>query len=389
MKKLFVFLLLIFLIITTVPAGVVFAEDKTNEQQLQEEVDSQLNDFNFEDLNGLFDNEEFKVTEEESFKDIVYNLVNGKYKADGVSILGKIVNAFTSQISSVLPIIIIIIAIAILSNIVNSFQPNSNAKSIPDIIHFVCIAVVIVLIVAVVKNIYLTTTNTIESISNQMSILFPILLTMMSAMGSVVTAGIYQPVVAVLTNGVTAIFGKVIYPIFILSFLFVILNSISSQVKLNKFISFLGSTFKWIVGFVFTIFAGLLTIQGISAGRYDTISLKATRFALKSYIPIIGGYLSEGLDYVLLSSLLIKNAIGVAGIVLLIMTILIPILNILALKLGLQFVAGVIEPIGNSKISNLCDDLSKVLVYPIVVILSVSFMYILSIGLIMCTVSGV
>jgi stage III sporulation protein AE len=212
---------------------------------------------------------------------------------------------------------------------------------------------------------------------------------MLTAMGSVVSVGIYQPLVAILSGGVTAIFSKIIFPIFLLLLIFIILNNLSGLVKLNKFISFLSSTFKWIVGFVFTMFAGLLTIQGISAGRYDTISLKATRFAMKSYIPIIGGYLSDGLDYVMLSSVLIKNAIGVAGIILLIMTILIPIINILILKLGLQFVAGVIETMGNSKISGLCDDLSKVLICPIVVILAMAFMYFLSVGLMMCTISGV
>jgi stage III sporulation protein AE len=143
------------------------------------------------------------------------------------------------------------------------------------------------------------------------------------------------------------------------------------------------------VGFVFTIFAGVLTIQGISAGKYDTISLKATRFAMKSYIPIIGGYLSDGLDYALLSGLIIKNAIGVAGLILLVSTILSPIAYLLILKLGLQFVAGVVEPIGNSKMSSLCEELSKILIYPIIVILAISFMFLLAVGLIMCTMSGV
>lgn len=389
MKRKIILILLVIVSLSIMPFTTSYAEEKTAEQQLQEEVDKQLEDFNFSDLNDIFENSDFKVTDENSFKEVVENLINGKYKADSTTILNKVLNMFLGEISSVLPIVLMILAIAILSNIVNSFQASSSSKAISDLIHFVCVAVVIVLLVSVIKNTYTMTTNTINKITDQMSILFPILLTMMTAMGSVVSVGIYQPIVAVLTNGVAVIFSKIVYPIFLISFIFVILNNLSSQIKLNKFISFLGSSFKWIVGFVFTIFAGLLTIQGISAGRYDTISLKATRFALKSYIPIVGGYLSEGLDYVLLSSALIKNAIGVAGLILLLSTILVPIIYILVFKLGLQFVAGVIEPIGNNKISNLCEDLSKILVYPIVCILSISFMFLLSVGLIMCTASGV
>ena len=363
--------------------------EKTSEELLKEEVDKQLENVDFDNLEEFFNDENFSITDETCFKEIVTNLINGSFKSDPMTILGKIANSFFHNTKSILPILLMIIAIAILGNIVNSFKANSNSQAIADLIHFVCMAVVIVLLVSMFKNVYTITTGCVNKISSQMSIIFPILMTLLTTMGSVMTVGIYQPIVAVLTSGMTAIFSKVIYPIFLLSLIFIILNNLSNNIKLNKFISFLGSSFKWIVGFIFTIFAGILTIQGISAGKYDTISLKATRFAMKSYIPIIGGYLSDGLDYVMLSSVLIKNAIGVAGLVLLIMSILIPIINILIVKLGLQLVAGIIEPMGNSKISGLCEDLSKVLVYPIVVILAMSFMYFLTIGLIMCTISGV
>jgi len=285
----------------------------------------------FAELDDLISSDKLEITNEQSFKEMVSNLINGKNNTDVKTVLGKILKNIFSEISAILPLMFVIIAVAILGNIVNSFQPATNNKSIADLTHFVCIAVVVVVLVAVIKNVFSSTTNAIENITNQMSVIFPVLLTMLTAMGSVVTVGIYQPVVAILTGGVTVIFKNIIYPIFILSLIFVILNNLSTQVKLNKFISFLSSSFKWIVGFVFTIFSGMLAIQGISAGKYDTISLKATRFAMKSYIPIVGGYLSEGLDYVMLSSVLIKNAIGVVGLLILIGTILVPIITILVL----------------------------------------------------------
>jgi len=388
MRKKVIVILMLVLLFAIVPFNNAFAQDDTSEDLLKDEVQTQLNEMDFSKLEDLI-YEEINITDEESFKEIVNQLINGNYNINSTNLISKISKTLFSQITSIIPLILIIIAIAILSNIVNSFQPTTNSKSISDLVHFVCISVVIVLIVATIKNAYSLTTNTISTMVNQMSIIFPILLTLLTSMGSVVTVGIYQPIVALLSGGVTAILAKIVFPIFIVSFIFIILNNLSGTIKLNKFISFLNTSFKWIIGFVFTLFAGFLTIQGISAGRYDTISLKATRFAMKSYIPILGGYLSDGLDYVLLSSILIKNAVGFAGILLLAGTILVPIINLVVLKLGLQFVSSVIEPIENNKVSNLCDDLSKVLLYPIVVILAVAFMYILSVGLIMCTVAGV
>ena len=137
------------------------------------------------------------------------------------------------------------------------------------------------------------------------------------------------------------------------------------------------------------MFSSFLAIQGISAGKYDGISIKASKFAIKSYIPIIGGYLSEGLDFIMLGSILIKNAIGVAGLIILFVTILSPLIQILLLKLGLQLVAGIVEPTNNKEISDLISSCSKVLLFPIVLILGVAFMYIISIALLMCTANFV
>ena len=390
MKRKIIICLLIIICVFILPLTTVIADDGADEEDLlKEEVNKQLDEVDFGKLNDLLETGELNIADEQTFKEIVENLINGKYTLTSSTVLNKVVNLLIGDISSIIPIIFIVLAIAILSNIVNSFQPSVESKSIAEITHFVCMAIVMVLLISVIKNVYTMTNDIISKLSNQMEVLFPILLSLMTATGSVVSVGIYQPVVAMLTSGVTIIFTKIIYPIFLLSLIFVVLNNLSSQIKLNKFVSFLGSCFKWIVGFVFTIFTGVLTIQGISAGKYDTISLKATRFAMKSYIPIIGGYLSDGLDYVLLSGLIIKNAIGVAGLILLISTILSPIVYLLVLRLGLQFVAGVVEPIGNSKMSNLCEDLGKILVYPIIVILAISFMFLLAVGLIMCTMSGV
>jgi len=281
MKKKIIIILMFVCFVVLTPSSHLFAEENDSQNvQLEDEVNKQLEEFDFGDLETLINDDVTNITNEQSFKEIVENLINGEQSLDVSSIIDKILNILFGQIRQIIPIVMMIIAIAILGNIVNSFQSSSGGKSISDLTHFVCVAVVMVLIIALVKNIYIVASNCINNISNQMSIIFPILLTLLTAMGSVVSVGIYQPVVALLSVGVVVICKNIVYPIFLISLIFVILNNLSSNIKLNKFIGFLGSSFKWIIGFVFTLFAGVLAIQGVSAGRYDTISLKATRFAM-------------------------------------------------------------------------------------------------------------
>ena len=126
-------------------------------------------------------------------------------------------------------------------------------------------------------------------------------------------------------------------------------------------------------------------MQGISAGKYDSISLKATKFAMKSYIPIIGSYVSDGMDFFVLGATLVKNSIGLVGVIILVVTILSPIILIIIYKLSLQLCSGILEMTGNSSISSFLASCSKILILPIVLIIGIAFMYIITICLIMCT----
>ena len=174
-------------------------------------------------------------------------------------------------------------------------------------------------------------------------------------------------------------------PIFIICIIFTIISNISNTIKFDKFISFFNSLIKSIITFTFTIFFAFLSIQGISAAGYDGISIRTAKFTLKNYIPLLGGYLSDGFDLILASSMLIKNAIGTTGLLLIVSTIISPILKLVILVLGFKLVAAILEPISDKRISCFIFSISKLLVIPIICIIGVSFMYILSVGLIICT----
>ena len=170
-----------------------------------------------------------------------------------------------------------------------------------------------------------------------------------------------------------------------MSFVFNIVGNISPNVKLDKFTKFFNSLFKWVVGSVFTLFVSFLAIQGITVISSDNISIKTAKFALKSYVPILGGYLSDGVSLIMASSILVKNGIGVTGLILLFSTILSPVLKIAIFVLGLKLMAGILEPLSEKRISEFIFGVSKSLSMLIVCILGMGFMYLISVGLIMCS----
>lgn len=344
--------------------GILDSIDLSSIQNIVDDIDS----FNI-----------FDVTVQDKLKDIL----KGEYFTNYDSIVGVIFSLIFIDIKKVLPFVFTLLAIGILSNMVINLK--SENKNTNNIVSFVFFSVMIIIILIAFKSLLDLSNGLINSLTSQMQVLFPILLTLLSSIGSFSAISIYNPLVAILTNVVVFLFEKLLLPIFVVIFLFTILNYLTNSIKLDKLIGFLNSSFKWIIGIIFTLFSGFLAIQGISAGKYDSVSIKATKFAMKSYIPIIGSYISDGMDFFILGSVLVKNAVGLVGVIILFLTIISPIITILIYKLSLQLCGGVLELTGNDRMSGFLNSCSKLLILPIVLILGIAFMYVITICLIICT----
>ena len=320
-----------------------------------------------------------------SFTQRVGQILSGEFSQDYPNLFTGILALFGAFVLDILPIIMLVIGIAILSGFFQNLKSESAGEGVKNIIHFVTYAAIVVIVMVVVGTLVVEVSGALNSMRTQMEIIFPILLTLMVAVGGVSSAGVYQPAVAVLSNGVMTIFSTIVMPLFIITLVFSVVGHLSPGHKLDKFVSFFHSAFKWIIGIIFTVFLAFLTIQGITAGVHDGISLRAARFTIGSYIPYLGGYLSQGLDLVLASSVLIKNAIGMAGLYLLIAVVLAPLAKIVIFSLGLKLAAAITQPIADERISNFLSTINKAFSMLASILIGSAFMYFLTIGLVIVT----
>lgn len=378
--------LLLAILSTLVPKSFANA-DNSNSQEVMQEISSSVFDIldgvDLSQMEELVSDIENTPILQSSVRQKIESILRGEYFTNYTSLAPALLSLIFGDIRTVLPFVFSLIAIGLLCNLVTNLRSsNSNFSPIVD---FIFLSVTVLIVLVVFKNILSTTNKTISLILTQMQIIFPILITLLGTIGSVSSISIYNPLVAVLTTGVTFVFDKLLYPIFILVLILTILGHLTDTIKFDKINGFLMSTFKWTIGIVFTLFTGFLSIQGISAGKFDSVSIKATKFAMKSYIPIIGSYVSDGMDFFVLGATLVKNSIGLVGVLILAGTILSPIIMIIIYKLALQLSSGVMQMTGNSKISDFLGSVSKILVLPIVLIVGIAFMYIITICLIMCT----
>ena len=221
----------------------------------------------------------------------------------------------------------------------------------------------------------------------QMDIVYPILLTLMAASGGTVSAGVFRPAVAFMSGGITNLFTSVVLPTSVAVVVLAFVGNLSANVRTVRLGELFKSFNKWIVGLSLGLFSLFLTIQGISSAQYDGLSLRAAKYVISGSVPIVGGFLSGGLDVVLAGSAIIKNAVGSFAVFLLVGTLLRPLLLILVFQLFLRLCAAATEPVGG-KISSFLSRLATDSGYFLAGLLCVAFLYFLTLLLLVCS-SGV
>jgi len=388
-KKIFIFLCLLSTIILFMPK-IVFANQNENDliEQLEASVQSQLDVIDFATFDRLmfdFDDTQMKIFGNNSFEEKVKSILNGNFVEDGQGFLQAFFSLLFSEITSLLPVLASIAITAILCGLVSQIKSGFMSDSTSHVVFFVCFSVVVLLSMSCITHLVDTTVNTVSGIKNQINVAFPVLLALMAGIGGAMSVKAYQPSIALLSGGIIEIVSNIILPLFICTTVFSVVDSLSNSVRLTKLTSFFKSATMTVLIVSFTIFTAFLSIQGLTASSFDGISIRAAKFATKAYIPILGGYLSDGFDLIMSSSILIKNSVGVAGLFVLICTILSPILQILGISLGFKIVSAVIEPVTDVRITRFLSAIAKHLNVLIAAILAVAFMYFICVMLVIFT----
>lgn len=379
--------LAVFCFISPSPAYAAQSEEEIFEQ-LDESVKDQLEDLDMsalDDLLAQLGEDGQAIFGGNSFAEKVQSVLDGEFIQDGGGFIESFFKLLFSEILDMLPLLASIAVIAILCGLVSHMKAGFMSESTGQIVFFVCFAVVVVLALVCAVNLVNVAGNAINGIKKQMNAAFPILLTLMAGIGGAVSVKAYQPAVALLSGGVVEIVSAVVLPLFIFTLVFSVVGNLSKSVRLGKLTDFFKSASTTVLAVTFTVFTAFLAVQGLTAGSFDGVSIRAAKFATKSYIPILGGYLADGLDLILAGSVLIKNSVGVAGLLLLLSTVLMPLLQILGVCFGFKIVAAVIEPVSDSRLTSFLTGIAKSMNMLIAALLAVAFMYFISVMLLIFT----
>ena len=206
----------------------------------------------------------------------------------------------------------------------------------------------------------------------------PIAGTLMVTSGQAFGSAAYCASVIAAGQGVAQTAQKIIVP-FLNMFLGIsISGGLSPGINLNGFTSFISKAFKWILAFVMTVFTSVLGIKQVLAGSLDNVSGRTVRFALSSFVPVVGSALSEAYRTVSGSVSLLKSGLGVFVVIAVGVTFLPIIINCLLWSLSLKTGKAAAEVMGLNQSAVLLDGIGSVFSVLIAVLLSIAAVFIIS-----------
>lgn len=365
-----------------IAASAFTAEEETAIEELREEVRKLLEALDTEELEAYL--ETLPQYEAGSIKEALESIVTGDFSLDYASLWQSVLALVWEEGKVILPAFAVIIAVSLLSGILNSIRGSFLRGSMAEIIHFAAYLCVGAALLSVLISVLQAGFSAIESMQRQMEIIYPILLTLMAASGGAVSAGIYRPAVAFMSSAVCEMFSAVVLPTSVAVIVLTFIGCLSDEVKTTKLGDFFKSLNKWLIGLTLGLLGIFLTVQGISAAQYDGLSLRAAKYLVSGSVPIVGGFLSGGLDLVLAGSALIKNAVGSFAVFLLFGVILRPVLLFAAFQIFLRLSAAAAEPVGG-KISAFLSRLASDCGFFIAGLCCIAFLYFLTLVLLVCS----
>ena len=129
----------------------------------------------------------------------------------------------------------------------------------------------------------------------------------------------------------------------------------------NEGLKRVAATLKWAVTTVLTgtliLFVTYLTISGVIAGTTDALTVKAAKFTMSSMVPVVGGILSDAAETVLAGAGVLKNTVGVFGMLVVIGICLVPFLQLGFHYLTYKVSSALSAALSGSRVASLIDQI--------------------------------
>lgn len=203
--------------------------------------------------------------------------------------------------------------------------------------------------------------QTVEELCEYGKLLIPVMTAAMASEGGVTTSAALYTGTVFFNTALSAIIAKLIIPLVYVHIALCIANSAIGTDVLKKMRDFVKWLMTWCLKITIYLFTGYLGITGVIGGTTDASAVKAAKLALSGFIPVVGSIISDASETILVSAGVIKNAVGVYGLLVIIALWIEPFLQIGIQYILLKITSAVCGVFGTKASVSLISDFSGIM----------------------------
>lgn len=242
-------------------------------------------------------------------------------------IIGKAIAAMEPGLAEAGKLCASVVAVALLCVITH--QLSGQTKSISDLVATILLAV---LLLSPTNALIGLGRETIENLSAYGKLFVPVLTTSLAAQGAITTSAALYAATTAFAAILNGLISNFIVPLLYIYLCLAIVNSVLADESLKRLREFAKWITVWSLKAIMYGYTAYMTITGVISGSVDASALKATKLAISSAVPVIGGLLSDASETILVGAGVMKNTVGIYGLFVVISLFIGPFL-----KIGVQY----------------------------------------------------
>ena len=372
MKKIIILMCLIIL----VTVNISYAE----EVDTQEVIESQKESFGISDF--LTESEKYSgdFFEDIDIKETLDNAISGNVNNN--NILKKVISLVTLNIKTTIKSLVSILVIVVIHSILKNISDNLQNSNVSQVIYYVQYILIVTIIMSNFSNIINLVKDTSQNLVGFINLLVPLLINLMIYTGNITTGGVLEPIILFTINFIANAINNILIPIVLIATALSIISKVSDKVQINKLSEFFKSSVVCFLGIALTLFVAIISLEGTLSSSVDGITSKTTKAVVTNAIPVVGKILGDAVDTVLGCGVILKNAIGIVGVIIIIGICISPIIKLATLTIIYNLASAVIQPIADDKIVKLLGEMGGIFKLLLAILCSISVMLIIGVTLV-------
>ena len=208
---------------------------------------------------------------------------------------------------------ILVLLIAIVVGIAESCYQTAENEKVPNYVPLAGTLVITGVVVGDMQTMIGLGEETIGQLHVLSEAILPTLSAAVSASGGMISASVRQVATVFFCNLLISAIKTIFLPLLSLLIVLSAADSCLPSHSIGKMAELIRKSITWALTAVLVLFTGYLTISGAAAGAADNLTAQLTRSAISTAVPVVGGIISEATGSVLAGAAVLKNSIGILG----------------------------------------------------------------------------